>query len=346
MNTKKARMVQKARWEYPLRIAQWWQEHMRNRIQASRRLFGGPRFYRGDCHSHSTFSDGIGTVAEMHRMKLAAGLDFLFITDHWGVAQKTQCAKFPQLWWGQEPPTQHHHIGILDSQRALKTRADLPGDIARARRLGRLVYVAHPAGWYPVTRYSREQMDALFQLGDEFCLEIVNGANQMFDNFDVTDEAAIALWDELLGAGRRVHGLGNTDSHLPHNVGSVWTGVFCSKLAKDAVITALGKGRCFVSEAPLLHLEVRSGSRRAGMGQTLAVSGGKVTVRYRAADSFGLQLLRVVQDGKPVREIDLARHPVADGTVPLRVGPRSRFVRIECYAKDWRRAFSNPVYFR
>jgi len=343
MKKSKARILEETRWNYPLRIARWWHEHMRERINASRKLFG-KTFYRGDCHCHTIFSDGIGTVEHMAQMKEAAGLDFLFITDHWTVAQKRECVKFKDVWWGQEPVTQFHHMGILDNPRTYQVKKHLHQDVAAARKLGKLVFIPHPKGWYPLTRYNQEQEDVLFTLGDEFNMEIINGANNQFDCFDVTDEMSVALWDRLLCAGRRVHAMGNTDAHLPHCLGSVWNGVFATKLAKPSVIAALGKGRHFVSEAPLIHLEVHSGGRRAGMGQSLRVSGGKATLRYRAADSFGLQVLRVVQDGKVIREIEPGRKPTAQGAIPLKVGPRSRYVRIECNAKDWRRAFSNPVY--
>ncbi len=345
MTPKEKRAREQRRWDYPFKIARWWQEHTRQRIQASRALFGPHKFFRGDCHSHTVFSDGIGTVEEMNQMKEAAGLDFLFITDHWTVAQKRQCVQFKNLWWGQEPVTQHHHLGILDNPRTYKARKDLARDVAAARQIGKLIFIPHPTGWFPVTRYQAEQMDALFSLGDEFNMEIINGANQLFDDFDVTDESAVQLWDRLLCAGKRIHAMGNTDSHLPHNIGSVWNGVFSPRLDKAAVIRAIGQGRNFVSEATLIHLEVRSGGRRAGMGQTLAVRRGRATLEYRAADSIGLQVLRVIQDGKIRREIELGRKPSAHGTVALKVPSASRYVRVECNAKDWRRAYSNPVYF-
>jgi hypothetical protein len=345
MKPAKGRLLEKRRRDYPLWVARWWQEAMRDRIMASSKLFGGPSFYRGDCHSHTVFSDGIGSVADMDAMKNAAGLDFLFITDHWTVAQKRECAKFKNLWWGQEPPTQHHHIGILDNPRTYKVKNDLHQDLAAARKLGKLVFISHPKGWYPVKRYNREQEEVMFALGPEFHMEIINGANQMLDCFDVTDEESLLLWDRLLRAGRRVHALGNTDSHLPHCIGSVWNGVFASRLSKEAVIGALGEGRHFVSEAPLIDLTVESGNRRARMGERLRVTGRKARLHYRAADSFGLQVLRIIIDGKIVREIELGRKTTAQGSIPVRTGARGSYARIECNAKDWRRAFSNPVYF-
>lgn len=345
MKSKKARLLETRRWEYPLKIARWWHEHMRLRIDASRAMFGAPRFFRGDCHCHTIHSDGIGTVEDMNTMKDAAGLDFLFITDHWGVTQKRECVKFRNLWWGQEPGTHLHHMGILDNPRKYVVKSDLLADVAAARKLGRLVFIPHPTGWYPQKRYNQEQLDVLFRLGPEFHMEIINGANQMLDTFDVTDDSAVKLWDKLLCAGRRVHAMGNTDAHLPHCIGSVWNGVWTAKLDKISVLRALGNGRMFVSEAPCLDLQVASGGRRAGMGQSLVVRKGKATLRFRAADSFGLQELRVIQDGALVRTLGLRGKTHLHGTISLRVGPRSRYVRIECNAKDWRRAYTNPVYF-
>lgn len=345
MKSKKARLLEAKRWEYPLTVARWWHEHMRQRIDASRALFRGPRFFRGDCHCHTTHSDGIGSVEDMNTMKDAAGLDFLFITDHGGVTQKRECVKFRNLWWGQEPGTQLHHIGILDNPRKYVVKRDLLADVAAARKLGKLVFIPHPTGWHPRTRYNQEQIDALFRLGPEFHMEIINGANQMLDTFDVTDESSVKLWDKLLCAGRRVHAMGNTDAHLPHCVGSVWNGVWTTRLDKFSVIRALGLGRMFVSEAPCLDLQVASGGRRAGMGQTLSARAGKASLRFRVADSLGLQALRVIQDGRIVRTLDLRGKTLLCGSIPLRVASGSRYVRIECNAKDWRRAYSNPVYF-
>ena len=46
--------------------------------------------------------------------------------------------------------------------------------------------------------------EALNLLGEEFAIEIINGANQVFDCFDITDEMAIKLWDKHLCRGKKV----------------------------------------------------------------------------------------------------------------------------------------------
>ena len=44
-------------------------------------------WYKGNCHIHSTASDGGKTFAELERMYAGAGYDFLFRTDHWVVSE-------------------------------------------------------------------------------------------------------------------------------------------------------------------------------------------------------------------------------------------------------------------
>ena len=40
-------------------------------------------------------------------------MDFAFITDHQTIAQKRECTKHENLWWGQEPGAGLHHLGVL-----------------------------------------------------------------------------------------------------------------------------------------------------------------------------------------------------------------------------------------
>ena len=165
---------------YPDRVIGFWKEAMRERIDATRKLAGFP-VSRGDCHYHSTYSDGIGTVAETAAWVAKAGLDFHFITDHWTVRQKVECVKYKNLWWGQEPGTQYHHLGILGLDRKYVTERDLVKDYRNVIELGGFPFIPHPTGWFPTTRYSQEQIDALDLLGDDFTIELINGANNIFD---------------------------------------------------------------------------------------------------------------------------------------------------------------------
>jgi hypothetical protein len=104
------------RWEYPLVMCRWLVEDTARRVADSKVDFSW-QFFRGDCHSHTQHSDGIGTVAETAAMAQAAELDFQFVTDHWGVTQAPECRKHG-LWVGQEPVTKYHHMGVLGLEHA------------------------------------------------------------------------------------------------------------------------------------------------------------------------------------------------------------------------------------
>jgi len=327
---------------YPDRCIGWWKEAMRDRIDATRKL-ASYDVSRGDCHIHTTFSDGIGSVADTAEWKEKAGLDFLFVTDHGTVAQKTQCVRYPNMWWGQEPGTEYHHLGILGLDRKFTPRKDMVWDYNKVIELGGFPFIPHPTGWFPVTRYKQEQKDALDLLGDDFTIEVINGANNIFDCYDVTDEMSVELWDHHLSQGKTVRGMGNTDAHLHQAVGDVWNGVMLKRPTKSKVIDELWAGHFFASDAPF----VNATSGKAGMGDALKKRrGSTVDVRFECVDSLGLQLVRVVADGKVVKEIWPRHDQVVKGSHKLRFRGGRSYVRVECQARDGRRAYANPIYIR
>ena len=327
---------------YPDRVIGFWKEAMRERIEATRKL-ADFAVIRGDCHCHTTFSDGIGTVAEVASWKELAGLDFLFVTDHGTVRQKRQCVKYRNMWWGQEPGTQFHHLGILGLDQKYDVHRDLVRDYRNIVELGGFPFIPHPTGWFPVTRYNQKQIDALDLLGDDFTIEVINGANNIFDCYDITDERSIALWDQHLSQGKTVRGMGNTDAHLPQAVGDVWNGVLLQRPSKKKVLEALWAGHFFASDAPFIHLSCG----RAVMGDTARKrKGSRVEVRYQCVDSVGLQLVRIVAGGKPVKEFHPTGDTVVKGSYGVKFKGGHSYIRVECLARDGRRAYTNPIYIR
>ena len=337
--------------EYPQRVLTWWKESMRDRIEATKALI---RFQgvRGDFHSHSTHSDGIGTVAEMAAMREASGMDFLFVTDHWGLTQKPECQEQENVWWGQEPGTQYHHLGTLGLAERFVPEGDLVADVQRVKDLGGIPFIPHPAGWYPTVRYTDEQKEALNLLGDSFIIEIINGANQVFNAYDVTDEMSIELWDKHLCMGKKVTAMGNSDAHLPQGIGDIWTGVMTEEFSMEGVLDAVRKGHTFVSDAPVVDLTLQEdGGPISGMGDTLASPKGPVTVRVLAADSAGLSVVKLIRDGEVIHTWHPQGQQVLSTCVvdddPVGNGTQeTSYYRMECLASDSRRAYTNPVYIQ
>ena len=330
------------RLKYPDRVIGFWKDVMRERIEQTRKLVGF-KVSRGDCHIHTTFSDGIGTVAETAGWIEKAGMDFSFITDHGTVRQKAQCVKYKNLWWGQEPGTQYHHLGILGLDRKYTVTRDLVVDYNNIIALGGFPYIPHPTGWFPATRYTQEKIDALALLGDDFSIEIINGANNIFDCYDITDEMSVALWDKHLSQGKTVRGMGNTDAHLPQALGDVWNGVLVDRLTKKNVLKALWAGHFFASDAPFINLTCG----RSGMGDVIQKrKGSAVELRYECADSLGLQQIRVIADGVVVKDLRPRDERVVKGVHKMKFKGGKSYVRVECYARDNRKAFANPIYLR
>jgi len=326
---------------YTRRCALQLYELQAERIAASRKLlrFG---FFRGDCHIHSNYSDGCNTVAQIKEAADKAGFDFVFVTDHNTTDQKHECRKFRRLWWGQEPGAGLHHLGILGTEKTFKPTGDFVNDFRSARTSPQaLTFVPHPCGWFPSTRYTAEQIKLLDRLAEPFHMEIVNGANQFFDPWDITDAQSVQLWDRLLSKGKIVYALGNSDAHMAHGIGSVWNGVLSTHCNKRAILTALAQGHCFVSTGPVINMT----AGRAGMGQIIRPGrGATVTFRAAAADSAGIRYVRLIKNGRVVKHLDSGEKQL------IRINQRERFtgkvfyLRAEVVSLDGRRAFSNPIF--
>jgi hypothetical protein len=334
-NSVKAR---ERRWEYPRQMCQWLLEDTARRVEESKKLFG-EKFFRGDCHSHTQHSDGIGTVAETAEMVKAAGFDFQFVTDHWGLTQAPECREHG-LWYGQEPVTKDHHMLILGLENAFTPQMDFLQDVADAKALGATVCVPHPTGWWPKTVYTQSQLDLLELLPDPFLMEICNGANNIVRATDYTDESAVQLWDHLLGLGKIVYAMGNTDAHAPHSIGMVWNNVFASRCSQTAILKTLREGRNFVSEAPLVNLQADG----VGMGGTVNKT-KTLKLNINAVDSRGLSKVLLIADGKVVKKWNLEN--ATQLKLSLSFPPRAKkYIRLEAVASDAKRAYSNPVFIK
>lgn len=329
--------LEEKRWQTPLKYARFVGEDNARRVEESRKLFGR-KFFRGDCHSHTQHSDGIGTVAETAAMVESHGLDFQYVTDHWGVTQGPECRKHG-LWLGQEPPAHLHHLGILGLEEAFEPSNDLVADFKEVKRRGGVPFIPHPTGWWPTRIYTEEQTRALESLPHPFLMEIINGANNLVSAFDYTDQSAVELWDHLLMIGRRVHAMANTDGHAPHVLGTAWNGVFAARCEPKSILRALQQGKSFASEGPLLDLKID----QTGMGAVLKKRSKSSRIKFVVADSRGLLRVRLVADGRVRKTWHPDEKPLLTGEQSLPANVK-RYVRVEAISVDGRRGYSNPVY--
>lgn len=109
---------------------------------------------------------------------------------------------------------------------------------------------------------------------------------------------------------------------------------------KRSVLGSLRAGNVFASSGPAIRLA----SGGAPMGGETKARGGTLAIDLECADSYGLNWVKVVAQGKTVRRVELRGAKHLHERVSIRLPSGARYVRAECAAVDDRRAYANPVY--
>lgn len=213
------------------------------------------RWFRGNLHTHSTFSDGKCTPTEAVHFYRQQGCDFMAFTDHLVVADARELSTedflvLPgvEIHHNDLRGSTYHVVGIggsLPAGERMPSAGDLPADAAGLRSLGALVFAAHP---YWSGQTSSELLDVPAVIG----IEIYNGTA------DVGYHKGFSLqtWDELLTAGRHVWGLAVDDAHwLPWRMdaGLGWVMVRAPELTEPAILQALARGDFYSSTGPVIE---------------------------------------------------------------------------------------------
>jgi hypothetical protein len=272
---------------------------------------------KGNIHTHTSQSDGDSTPVEMAAWYRDHGYDFLAITDH----DKITRVDAPEgliLVAGEEVtdrlPGKPLHVNALGLERLVtvqggKTPVEvMQRNIDAVRAAGGVPLVNHPNfGW-------ALSADELLQLRNFALLEIASGHPYVNAQGPPTAEA---MWDRLLGDGRRVYGVAVDDSHhlkRPWDVdvalpGKAWVVVRAERDAKS-IVAALERGDFYASTG--VELEEVSGTRvkvkeknkaryrilfigsggrvlqeSEGLAATYAVRGDEGYVRVKVIDSNG-----------------------------------------------------------
>ncbi|WP_425825056.1 CehA/McbA family metallohydrolase [Streptomyces fractus] len=234
---------------------------------------------RGELHSHSLHSDGSADLPALLDAACDAGLDFLAVSDHFTSSHWTELARLEEqgaadglvLLRSIELTSHFGHANLHGLSRWPGTYVDADGwvfgDAARdVHDQDGLVGVNHPFSGRQAWRRDDHTWD------DVDLLEIDNfgqGAN---------NDAAIGLWDRLLGAGHRITGVAGTDCHHPekpeHRLGQVTT-VVRAQRSREGIIGALRAGEAYVSRGAGLRLSARTAAGECGMGGTVPAPPGE-----------------------------------------------------------------------
>jgi len=318
-------------------------EDRANRIARTRALCPH-KVWLADLHSHSAYSDGrAASLAEVSYWAAKHAIDLQTVADHDTIAQAVDLLPFENLALGEEVVSNdgHHVVGIEVAQAIDPNRnKPLKERMEDVREANGYAILAHPCGWR-TTIYPQTQVDAVFQLDGGFGMEIGNGACNLFDYYDVTDASAVALWDRLLSSGRRVIAFGNTDAHSVLEFGMVWNGFVGTRPKRSNLKRLCARGRHFVSDGPFVFLRVND----AAPGEICKAPRGKVALSVEAYDSAGLAKLRLIRNGKVLKTlINRKESPAFTAELADSVDGAPSYYRLEAYALDNRRSFTNPVW--
>jgi hypothetical protein len=323
-------------------------EELGKRVTASKALFAktfNTKVANADLHSHSEHTDGQSTIAENADQAKRAGIDMLFATDHWTLAPKRQAVAQKGMSWGIEGSCYVAHIGLLHATEPAPDCGDvtIAQGVEKLRKISPFVWVTHPTGFGPVTgKWFKTFFDRMVDI-DNLAMEILNGYDSLTRSYERTGRWNAELMDMLLGAGRTVTAIGSSDAHSLIEIGNSWTGVIGATKSPNSIIKGLQAGNCFASEAPMLDFTLNG----KPMGATLKPrKGTALKLRVRAADTLGVALVRVISDGKIIKEFDARRADTFEGTLTRKATGRPASFRIEVVAIDNRYAFSTPIYIR
>lgn len=323
---------------------------------ASREPASTAGWYRGELHSHSTHSDGREDVAGVVASALHHGLDFISLTDHFTTAGWAELERLAPanlcVIRGLEITGHRGHANLHGLTSWVNPFVDEPqtwsiNEAANATHAqGGLFCVNHPyaldLGW----RYHE------FDWGLCDLLEVYH------HHEGEGNTRQLALWDELLRAGRRITGVAGIDSHDPfrgrHRLGQVATVVHAVALEPAAILGGLKRGAAYVSFGAGLSFTAQSGAVEAGMGETLQAT-ASVRLEIELTRLEHPARLVVLKNGWYFKHVDLSASAVQTVTLEDHE-PMGGYYRLEVYARavqgqvgsgrEWAQTLclSNPIY--
>jgi hypothetical protein len=205
-------------------------------------------WFKGNCHVHSTASDGGKTPVELARMYAAEGYDFLCRTDHWvfsNVSEETD--EYALLWLdgvelhGTDYAGSSYHVVCLGTFTGLSRELDFVAALEATRAQGGVLVLAHPQ-WMGNTI-----ADALRWGFDG--VEIYNHVCRWLNG----KGGGLAHWNAVLERSSRVLGLAVDDAHIrPEHPGwnGAWVMVNAPECTREALMSALRAGNFYSTRGP------------------------------------------------------------------------------------------------
>lgn len=254
----------------------------------------GKGFYTGDAHTHSTMSDGTGTLFDNFLQAYSLGQAFIIATDHDANVQTDVdvTSAFAELneftggvesfiaLKGTEISPAYGHLLAFNTKTVYTpptTAQEFQKVIDSVKAEGGLTFVAHPFLPFPIAPlglYSRIGMD------NPMKIHVISGFTgvevlRMESKNSDSHVKGVEFWDRMNIKGEQKYfGLGNTDAHDAYNVGIVANRLLLDSLTEENIYEALGSGAFYCSDGPELRFTLGG----ANMGETVYVNGPEAKV--------------------------------------------------------------------
>ena len=271
----------------------------------------GAGWYTGDLHGHTFHSDGKLSPADYLELAHQRGYDFVALTDHNTVSATPHVRRLAgngiTVIDGVELTTFNGHALVLGLEGWIDWRVKdgtTMSDVARAALdRGGLYVIAHPSSeGHPFCTGCRWAFSDMLP-GPARHVEVWNRTWAGRSH----NEGALQMFYHWLNAGYRMVATAGTDIHRPapadHRLAA--NRVYADDNAPEAILTALRRGRSYVTSGPELTLRADTvkGST-AEMGDVVAPGPMRLTCGCQGgkagADLTDLSL-RLIRRGKEVR---------------------------------------------
>lgn len=307
----------------------------------------GEGWYAGDNHTHSKYSDGVGTIAENVQAGYNAGLSFMTATDHNTIAQRpdviAENAKYQDMiiMTGEEVTTSRGHAlayntGVLIPwSLATYTEQEIIDSVNNtATQYGPgYMYLAHP--YYPGLPW--RDMSVVNYNG----LEVWNG---FYHALHSVNTQTFADWDSLNVLGRHIRGISNSDAHNPSIVAKNYIMAYLTEFTEKEIIKVIrDKGWYYGTNGPRLAFEAEG--KLMGSSVKVPASGRQVTVNLEVYSNSeqDIDYIRLVKNGIEVQRYTPSSAAQYTDTYTFNA-QRGDFIRMEVKAGTGF-AYSNPIWF-
>jgi hypothetical protein len=277
-------------------------------------------WYRGNLHTHTSFSDGKVTLEEAINFYKKNGYDFLVITDHNKIPEISYndenflVIKGIEVSSGKNDIGSSFHLLGIDIEEKVEIGKDISVQeaINLLKEKSSFVIISHPY-WSYLNSFD------ILPLQNFLGIEIFNYGCDL----EKGNGLATIHWDELLIRDKKILGFSVDDCHWKiEDAGGGWIMVKSKKLTKESIISAIKKGRFYSSSGPeIFDFRVKD-----------------KTAYFSSSSCKIINFVCGISKGKIFRGEKLKE-------VSFEIKNKEKYLRVECIDEKGRRAWTNPFFF-